>query len=51
MHRVFLVLGTPGYPEDWLIPCLQDTRAVLQYLGDYATPYKDKLLFKVTLPE
>lgn len=50
-HPVFLLLGTLGYPEDWLIPCLKDTGAVVEYVGDYPTPYKDKTIFKIRLSE
>ncbi len=48
-HRDFLVLGTPDYPEDWLIRYLIATHAHLEYLGDFPGPYKDSQLFEVTL--
>jgi hypothetical protein len=49
-HRRFLVLGTPEYPEDWLIPRLLDIHAALRYLGDFPSPYKDHQLYEVTMP-
>jgi Dolichyl-phosphate-mannose-protein mannosyltransferase len=47
-HR-FLVLGTPDYPEDWLIPVLLHQRARLIFLGDFRGPYKDHELFEVDM--
>jgi hypothetical protein len=49
-HGHFLVIGTPDYPEDWLIRYLVDTHAKLEYLGDFPGPYKDSQLFEITLP-
>lgn len=49
-HRRFLVLGTPDYPEDWLIRRLLDIHASLQYVGQFPGPYKDHDLFVVTMP-
>jgi hypothetical protein len=49
-HPRFLVLGTPDYPEDWLIKRLLDIHATLRYLGDIAGPYKDHQLYEVTMP-
>ncbi len=46
-HHRFLVLGTPLYPEDWLIPVLLDQHASLKYLGSFASPYKDHELYEV----
>ena len=49
-HPQFLVLGTPGYPEDWLLRRLLDIHATVQYLGDFPGPYKDTELYQVTMP-
>jgi Dolichyl-phosphate-mannose-protein mannosyltransferase len=49
-HPHFLVLGTPDYPEDWLLPRLLDIHARLNYLGNFATPYDDKEIFEVSMP-
>ncbi len=46
-HSKFLVLGTPDYPEDWLLRALLDSHATVQYLGDFPGPYKDKQLYLV----
>lgn len=48
-HPTFLVLGTPDYPEDWLLRYLLDSRATLQYLGYLPGPYKDHELFLVNV--
>ncbi len=48
-HSKFLVLGTPEYPEDWVLYALLDSRATVQYLGDIQGPYKDKQLYLVTI--
>jgi hypothetical protein len=48
-HQQFLVLGTPDYPEDWLIRYLVAGHAQLTYLGDFPGPYKDTQLFEVYL--
>jgi len=48
-HSKFLVLGTPEYPEDWLLHALLDSHATVQYLGDLPGPYKDKQLYLVTI--
>ena len=48
-HRTFLVLGTPDYPEDWLLRALLDHHATLQYLGSFRGPYKDSELYQVTV--
>jgi hypothetical protein len=50
-HSHFLVLGTPWYPEDWLLPHLLDIHAKLIYLGSYSSIYKDGQLYEVTLPD
>ena len=49
-HPQFLVLGTPEYPEDWLLRRLLDIHATVQYLGDFAGPYKDTHLYEATMP-
>jgi len=46
----FFVLGTPDYPEDWLIPKLLDDGAELQFKGELRSGYKDRMIFEVTLP-
>lgn len=48
-HSKFLVLGTPDYPEDWLLQALLDSHAKVQYIGDLPGPYKDKQLYLVTI--
>ncbi len=48
-HPVFLVLGTPDYPEDWLIRALVGRGEVVQYLGELPGPYKDSQLFEVRI--
>jgi hypothetical protein len=48
-HRHFLVLATPGYPEDWLLRKLQEDHAEVRRLGRYRIPYKDTQLFEVWL--
>ena len=49
-HHQFLVFGTKGYPEDWLLPKLQADGAQLAQLGIFPGPYKDSTLFLVTIP-
>jgi hypothetical protein len=49
-HRQFLVLGTVGFPEDWLLPKLAADGAVVKELDDRETGYKDRTLLEVTLP-
>ncbi|HMF76905.1 MAG TPA: glycosyltransferase family 39 protein [Bryobacteraceae bacterium] len=49
LHRKFLVLGTPGYPEDWLLRKLMADGDELKYLGDFPGPYKDTSLYEVTV--
>ncbi len=48
-HRTFLVLGTPEYPEDWLLRALVATNADVEYLGEFPGPYKDKQLYRVNV--
>jgi hypothetical protein len=49
LHPAFLVLGTPGYPEDWLLRKLMADGDELQYLGDFPGPYKDTSLYRITV--
>jgi 4-amino-4-deoxy-L-arabinose transferase-like glycosyltransferase len=49
-HPVFLVLGTPAYPEDWLLRALVAMNADVRYLGELPGLYKDTQLYKVTVP-
>ncbi|MBV9158639.1 MAG: glycosyltransferase family 39 protein [Acidobacteriaceae bacterium] len=49
-HPSFLVLGTPDYPEDWLLRRLMDIHAIVRYLGDFPGPYKDSQLYAVSMP-
>ena len=49
-HPHFLVVGTPDYAEDWLIPRLLDIHAKLEYLGSFPIPYKDHEIFEATMP-
>jgi hypothetical protein len=49
-HPRFLVLGTPDYPEDWLLRCLLDSDAQVQFIGNFAGPYKDSQMFEVIIP-
>ncbi len=49
-HPEFLVLGTPDYPEDWLLRRLLDIHALVRYLGDFPGPYKDSQLYVVRMP-
>jgi len=45
----FFVLGTPDYPEDWLIPKLIDDGAELKFVGEVGGSYKDHTLFEVRM--
>ena len=45
----FFVLGTPDYPEDWLIPKLLDDGAELDFTGELRSGYKDNMVFEVRL--
>ena len=46
----FFVLGTPDYPEDWLIPKLLEDGADLQFRGELHSSYRDHMIFEVTIP-
>jgi len=48
-HGCFLVIATPGYPEDWLLDKLKDDGAELRLLEREVTGYKDRDLFLVSL--
>ncbi len=48
-HRRFLVLGTYGYPENWLLRKLEADGDDLRFLGTYNTSYTAKDLYEVTL--
>jgi hypothetical protein len=48
-HREFLVLGTYGGPEEWLLRKLHDDGARLTWLGTYPVPYVDSNLYLVNL--
>jgi hypothetical protein len=48
-HREFLVLGTYGAPEEWLLHKLHDDGAQLTWLGAYPLPYVDSNLYLVRL--
>jgi hypothetical protein len=47
-HRAFLVLGTPNYPEDWLLKKLSADGAKISSVASYPIPYKDRTLYFVT---
>ncbi len=49
-HPAFLVLGTPDYPEDWLLRALLAMHADVRYLGEFPVSYKDTQLYEVTVP-
>jgi hypothetical protein len=48
-HREFLVLGTYGAAEEWLLHKLRDDGARLTWLGTYPLPYVDSNLYLVSL--
>ncbi len=48
-HRRFLVFGTIGYPEDWLLRKLIADGAKVRPLCSFESPYKDKDLYEVEL--
>ena len=50
-HPVFLVLGTPDYPEDWLLRALLAMHEDVRYLGELPVPYKDTQLYEVTVSQ
>jgi Dolichyl-phosphate-mannose-protein mannosyltransferase len=47
-HREFLVLGTYGAPEEWLLRKLHDDGAQLSWLGVYPLRYVDSNLYLVS---
>ena len=46
-NREFLVLATPGYPEDWLLLKLKSDGAEIRLSQDSRTGYRDHLLYEV----
>ena len=50
VHPRFYVLGTYGYPEDWLLRKLQADGAQLRLLGPIYAYYKDQELYEVSMP-
>jgi len=48
-NRRFLMLATPGYPEDWLFEKLVHDGAEIRLLQNTKTGYKDRQLFEVAL--
>jgi 4-amino-4-deoxy-L-arabinose transferase-like glycosyltransferase len=50
-HPRFLVLGTPDYPEDWLLRYLLAIHARLEFLGEFPSEYKDRQLFVAEVEE
>jgi membrane-associated HD superfamily phosphohydrolase len=46
-HPDFLVFGTFNYPEDWLLRKLSADGAQIVPIGEFDTPYKDKMLFEI----
>lgn len=50
-NKSFVVLGTPGYAEDWLLPKLKADGAHIESLGHVRTGYKDNHLFLVTIKD
>ena len=50
-HHEFLVLGTFGYPEDWLLRKLAAEKARIALIGRFPIAYKDTTLYDVTLAQ
>jgi hypothetical protein len=50
-HAQFLVLGSPDYPEEWLIAKLIVEGAHLEFLHQYPTRWLKPILFRVTVPQ
>ena len=48
-HRRFLVLGTPQFPEDWLLEKLRDDGGRVELVADGNFGYRDQKLFLVTI--
>jgi hypothetical protein len=46
-HSEFLVLGTPDYPEDWLLRALLDQGYEVRLMGNFPGLYKDSQLYKI----
>jgi hypothetical protein len=49
-HRRFLVIGTPSYPEDWLLRYLLAIRVKLEFVGEFPSEHKDSQMFLVEMP-
>ena len=49
-NRRFLVIATPGYPEDWLLTKIKDDGGEVHLLQDQPTGYRDRELFEVVFP-
>ena len=49
-HPRFLVLGTPDYPEDWLLRYLLAIHAKVEFLGEFPSEYKDSQMFVAEMP-
>jgi hypothetical protein len=51
-HRHFLVAGTIGYPEDWLLRKLIHDGAVVSKIASAPlAPYKDRDVYEIIVPE
>jgi hypothetical protein len=48
-HSHFLVFGTPGGPEQWLLTKLQSAGAAIRRVAHFENPYHDSDLFEVVL--
>lgn len=46
----FLVIGTYGYPEDWLLQKLQADGAMARRAWQLDLPYKDKDVYEIIMP-
>ena len=46
-HSHFLVFGTPGQPEDWLVDKLKDDGATIRQIANMKTSYRDTTLYDV----
>jgi hypothetical protein len=49
-HDRFLVIGSIGYPEDWLLDRLVDIGAQVNFIGVFPNAYKDWQVFEVSMP-
>jgi len=48
-HDRFLVIGSIGYPEDWLLDRLVDVGANVNFIGVFPNAYKDWQVFEVSM--